>query len=111
MGAGMQSSVCQPRFRSISPVPIIVHKKSYTFYIYMDFSVIKKQRKMSNVRLLKAYNTNNALVQLAACKLENHSFLVQYAEVDLCIYNVLVCHLLQKFVTEMHERSFNTDSD
>lgn len=35
---------------------------------------------MSNVRLLKTYNTNNALVQLAACKLENHSFLVQYAE-------------------------------
>jgi len=49
----------------------------------MDFSVIKRQTEISDVRLLKTYYTNNALVQPAACELENHSFLVLYAEVDM----------------------------
>lgn len=53
------------------------------------------------MQLLKTYNTNNALVQLAACKLENHSFLVQYAEVDMWLNNVLVYHLLQKCMKEV----------
>jgi len=65
---------------------------------------------MSKVRLLKTYDTNNALVQLAACKLEKSQFPGTVCR-GLHVGDVLVCHLLQNFVTEMYERGFNTDSD
>jgi hypothetical protein len=53
MGAGMQSGVCQPRSRISLVCPVLYTKKTYVFHIYIAFSIIKRQRKVSNVRLLK----------------------------------------------------------